>query len=50
MEDDGVRFTDVELQKRIDDEMKQLINKYSIKYTTLTGSVEDRLNTILKLI
>lgn len=50
LEDDGVRFTDVELQKRIDDEMKQIINKYDIKYITLTGSVEDRLNTLLKLI
>lgn len=44
IEDDGVRFTDVEFQKKIDLEMQNIIKKYKINITVLSGSVEERVN------
>jgi predicted ATPase len=46
IEDDGVRFVDVELQKKVDEELQKSIKKYNIKVTKLTGSVEDRIKQI----
>jgi hypothetical protein len=46
LEDDGVRFVDVELQKKVDEELQKSIKKYNIKVTKLTGSVEDRIKQI----
>ena len=46
LEDDGVRFTDIDLQKKVDKELKKSIKKYNLKVTKLTGSVEDRIKQI----
>ena len=46
LEDDGVRFVDFELQKKVDEELKKSIEKYNIKTTKLTGSVEERIEQI----
>jgi nicotinamide riboside kinase len=39
-----------ETQKEIDKILKEILNKFNIKYLTITGKVEDRLNSILKII
>lgn len=46
LEDDGVRFTDIDLQKKVDEELKKSIKKYNLKVTKLTGSVENRIKQI----
>lgn len=46
LEDDGVRFTDIDLQKKVDKELKKSIKKYNLKVTKLTGSVENRIKQI----
>ena len=46
LENDGVRFTDIDLQKKVDKELKKSIKKYNLKVTKLTGSVEDRIKQI----
>lgn len=48
IEDDGVRFIDVELQKKVDEELQKSIKKYNIKVTKLTGSVKDRIKQIYR--
>ena len=46
LENDGVRFTDIDLQALVDEELQKSIKKYNIKVTKLTGSVEDRIKQI----
>jgi len=48
IEDDGVRYTDKEFQKQIDETLVSLIEKLDISVIKLTGSVEERLETLLK--
>lgn len=45
---DGVRYDGKELQKRCDELMLEWINEFSLPIITLTGSVENRLQTLLK--
>jgi len=48
LEDDGVRYTDKEFQKQIDKILVSLIEELDISVIKLTGSVDDRLETLLK--
>ena len=40
--DDGVRPTDVEFQKKIDDNLKFYLDLYKIKYERISGTIEER--------
>jgi len=44
IEDDGIRSTNIEFQKKVDERYLELIRDWSIDHTILTGSVEDRLS------
>ena len=50
IEDDGVRSTNIEFQTAIDSRYRNLIDEWGIKYTVLTGSIENRLAAVLNLI
>lgn len=47
--DDGFRNLDKRYQKLIDDKIIQILNRYSVKYYTITGTLEDRVQKILKM-
>lgn len=47
IENDGVRPTDVEFQKHVDEYIRKLIYDFEITPLVVTGSVEERLKTIL---
>jgi hypothetical protein len=47
---DELRKNDEQYRSLIDGNIKHLLDKYKIKYTTLTGSVEERLSTIYNLL
>lgn len=46
LEDDGVRFTDVNFQKKVDEEFIKLIHELNLPVETLSGSVRDRVNQL----
>ena len=50
LEDDGVRSTSKEWQDEITDLFESYILKYNIKVINVSGSVRERVNTILKTI
>lgn len=50
LECDGFRNVDTEFQKQIDDMIKYYLELTGVKYHTITGSVEERLNTIYGII
>lgn len=50
LENDGLRFTTNEYQQYIDETLVDLLHKYNLKYTTITGTVEERLKSIGKII
>jgi nicotinamide riboside kinase len=50
LENDGLRFATNEYQKYIDETLVDLMHKYNLKYITITGTVEERLNQISKVI
>jgi GTPase SAR1 family protein len=50
IEDNGVRETDVKYREQIDTEISRLLVKYRPIYTVLTGTTEERINTIMKTI
>lgn len=45
---DGLRPMDPEFQRDIDERMLKLLHHYDIRYETLTGSVEDRTQALLR--
>lgn len=45
---DGLRPLDPAFQAEIDERMRDLLHRYSISYDVLTGSVDERLATLLK--
>lgn len=47
LENDGVRYDGIELQKQVDELMKDWIREFDLPITELTGSVENRLQTLL---
>lgn len=47
LEDDGVRFTDVEFQKDIDQRMLKFIEQYNLDITELRGSVDNRVQDFI---
>lgn len=48
--DDGVREDDVAFQKSIDERILSLLRRYSIPFTTLRGSVDERASTSMQVI
>lgn len=50
IENDGVRPTDVAFQKTVDEHMRQLIYTFDIAPLVVTGTVEERLESVLKFI
>ena len=48
--DDGIRESDEKFQSEIDELIVGLLKKHKIEYETITGSVENRSETILKSI
>ena len=48
LEEDGVRYAGTELQKQCDDLMQVWIKSFKMDVVTLTGTVEQRLETLLK--
>lgn len=49
IEDDGVRPTDVEFQSQVDAAMHKLMNMFGILPKVVSGTVEERLESILEL-
>lgn len=47
LENDGVRFTDIQGQKDIDLLMQQFLKDNNLPFITITGSVEERVNQVL---
>ena len=50
MEDNGIRETDLEYRKEIDEEIQKLVLKHRPIYHTIKGSTEERIKQILKTI
>lgn len=50
IEDDGIRSTDPEFQRKIDERYKNVLNEWDIKHEVISGSIEDRLQKILEKI
>jgi nicotinamide riboside kinase len=50
LENDGLRFATNEYQEYIDETLVDLLHKYNLEYTTITGSVEERLEQISRII
>ena len=50
LELDGIRSPDEEYRRRIDEIQTKIINQYKIKVHTLAGTVEERLDTIKKVL
>ena len=50
MEDNGVRETDLDYRKEIDEEIQKLVLKHRPVYHTIKGSTEERIKQILKTI
>jgi len=48
--EDGFRYAGAELQKQIDDILKNFIEYYELNVTVLSGSVQERLETMLKVL
>lgn len=48
LEEDGVRYSGVDLQKKCDELMRQWIEMFNLDVVTLTGTVEQRVETLLK--
>jgi hypothetical protein len=47
---DGLRPLDPDFQKEIDERMLGLLEKFDVRYETLTGSVEERLEQLVKTV
>ena len=50
MEDNGIRETDLDYRKKIDEEIQKLVLKHRPIYHTIKGSTEERIKQILKTI
>lgn len=50
IEDDGLRSTNIEFQKSIDDKLLKYLKKIGQKYYTLSGSRDDRLKKAIKIV
>jgi nicotinamide riboside kinase len=46
--DDGTREGDPTFQQAIDSEIRALLNSYNIQYHTIKGTVDERVDTVLK--
>lgn len=45
---DGLRPEDPEFQGEIDERIRELLKRHAVRYETLTGSVEERLNGLME--
>jgi deoxyadenosine/deoxycytidine kinase len=50
IEDNGIRETDAQYRKEIDEEIQKLLLKYRPVYFELKGSTEERINQMMKVI
>jgi nicotinamide riboside kinase len=50
LENDGLRFATDEYQQYIDETLVNLLHRYNLKYTTITGSIEERMEQIEMII
>lgn len=50
LENDGLRFATNEYQRYIDETLVDLMHKYNLKYVTIRGTIEERLEQIGKII
>lgn len=50
IEDDGIRYTDKQLQKYVDESMVYYMNKFNIQYKTVSGSVEERVEQLRSIV
>ena len=50
MEDNGVRETNLEYRNEIDKEIKKLLNKHRPIWHTISGSTEERIKQVLKIV
>lgn len=50
IEDDGGRYTDPDLQFRLDKETKLIMDSNHIPYHTITGSIEERTNQVRNIL
>lgn len=50
VEDNGVRETDLEYRNQIDETIQKLLIKYRPIYHKISGSTEERINQILKIV
>jgi nicotinamide riboside kinase len=50
LENDGLRFATDEYQQYIDETLIGLLHKYNLKYITVTGTIEERLEQIGQII
>lgn len=48
LEEDGVRYAGTKLQKECDELMREWIKMFNLDVITLTGTIEQRLQTLLK--
>lgn len=49
-EDDGVREDSLKFQKEIDVQIKELLGKFDVNYETVSGNVEERVQSVVDLI
>lgn len=50
LENDGLRFVDGQYQKFIDNKLIDILGEYNLKYTKVTGTIDQRLEQIGKII
>jgi adenylate kinase family enzyme len=50
IEDDGLRTTDLKFQKDIDDKIRDILEKYKIKFIKIVGTPEERLKEVRKIL
>ncbi len=50
IEDDGLRTTDTKFQKDIDNQIRDILEKYKIQFIKIVGTPEERLEKLKKLL
>lgn len=50
LEDDNVRFTDLDFQRHIDESILSILDVFNVDYYNLSGSVDERLETMDRII
>ena len=50
IEDDGLRTTDIEFQKNIDNQIKDILEKHKIEFVKIVGSPKERIEKVKMLL